>query len=66
MSTLLGVFIGDVTGINSQRLLRNTETLILRGTVTEKYIGNADGQIISANSVNIDVYLRNNSGTETR
>lgn len=65
MSTLLGVFIGDVTGINSQRLLRNTETLILRGTVTEKYIGNADGQIISANSVNIDVYLRNNSGTET-
>ena len=64
LSALLGVFVGDTTGVNTARALLNTETLIIRGTVTEKYIGNAEGQTVAANTVDVSVYLRSNSGQE--
>lgn len=65
LSRILGVMIGDPTGKNTVRELKNTETLILRGAVSERYVTDADGRQVAKNSVNLSLYIRSSDNRET-
>lgn len=64
LSRFWGVAIGDPTGINTADRLSNTEVLILKGTISERYRLDASGQTVTENSVNLRIYKRAQDGAE--
>ena len=46
LSGVLGALIGDSSGVNTQNVLKNTETLIVSGAVSESYYVNSSGETV--------------------
>lgn len=66
MSRILGALIGDSSGINSKNELKNTEVLIAKGSVSESYYVNSEGETVTDNVVDISLYIRKNNSTERK
>ncbi len=61
ISRALGVMIGDTTGKNTAGILTKTETLSIRGEVSERFVTGEDGRIATVNTVAIKLYKTVNS-----
>lgn len=61
LSKFLGVLVGDISGNNTKEILKNTEALFVKGSVSERYVINSLGESVATNTVSLNLYKRKNN-----